>query len=136
VIIANGSQLAGYVEVHDYAYISGLVAVHQYARIGKYAFVGGLSRVTQDIPPFFMAVGNPLGIVGVNLVGLKRHGFDGERIRIIQEAYKLLYRSGLNTSQAIERIKDLPMNEDIKELLSFIEDSERGITKKVLERKV
>lgn len=132
VIIANGTQLAGYVEIHDYAYISGLVAIHQYVRIGKYAFVGGLSRVTQDVPPFFLAVGNPLGIVGVNIVGLKRHGFDTERIRILREAYRLLYRSGLNTTQAIEKIKDeLPLNDEIHELLSFVEGSERGITKKV-----
>lgn len=132
VIIANGTQLAGYVKVDDYAYLSGLVAVHQYVRVGSYAFVGGLSRVTQDIPPFFLAVGNPLGVVGVNVVGLRRHGFDNERIRILREAYKILYKSGLNTSQAIERIKSsLPLNDDVDELLSFIEGSERGITKKV-----
>lgn len=87
------------------------------------------------MPPFFLAVGNPLGVVGVNVVGLRRHGFSSERIRILQEAYKILYRSGLNTSQAIEKIKELPMNEDIRDLLTFIEGSERGITKKVLERK-
>ncbi len=132
VIIANATQLAGYVEVDDFAYLSGLVGVHQYARIGKYAFVGGLSKVTQDVPPFFIAAGNPLRVLGVNIVGLRRHGFDRERIKILREAYRILYRSDLNTSQAIERIKsELPLNSDVEELLSFIESSHRGITKKV-----
>jgi len=131
VIIANGTQLAGYVEVMDKAYLSGLVAVHQYVRIGELTIVGGLSRVTQDIPPYMMAVGNPAKIRGLNLIGLRRHGFTYQRISILKEAYKILYRSGLNTSDALEQIEEkLPLNEDIRLLLRFIRSSSRGILKK------
>jgi UDP-N-acetylglucosamine acyltransferase len=131
-ILVNMAQFAGFVEIGDHAFVSGMVVVHQYTRIGNYAMIGGFSRVSQDVPPFFLGVGNPLSMVGVNVVGLKRKGFSSERIEILREAFKIIYRSGLNTSQAIERIKkNLPANEDISLLLNFIETSKRGIVKKV-----
>jgi UDP-N-acetylglucosamine acyltransferase len=130
-IIANGSQLAGHIQVDDYAFVSGLVAIHQFVRLGAHSFIGGGSRVPQDLPPFFMAVGIPSAVTGVNLVGLRRRGFDTPRIRLIQEAYRLLYRSDFTTSQAIDRIReDLEQTDDIKALVRFIEASERGIIKK------
>lgn len=130
-IVANATQLAGFVEINDYAYISGLIAVHQFVRIGQYAIVGGGSRINQDVPPFFMAVGYPLRITGINLVGLKRHGFDEKRIAILKEAYKIIYRSQLNTNEALKKLTtELPPSEDVELLLKFIESSKRGITKR------
>ncbi len=131
VVIVNMAQLAGYVEIRDYAFISGMTAFHQFVRVGEYAFVGGYSRVCQDVPPFFMALGIPLRVIGVNVVGLRRRGFSSDRIRILRNAYKLIYRQGLSLSQALEKIKEeLPWNEDISLLLEFIEVSKRGITLK------
>jgi UDP-N-acetylglucosamine acyltransferase len=131
-IIANGSQLAGHIQVDDHVFVSGLVAVHQFVRLGVHSFIGGGSRVPQDLPPFFMAVGIPSAVTGVNLVGLRRRGFDTPRIRLIQEAYRLLYRSEFTTSQALEAIRnDLEQSDDIQTLVRFIETSERGIIKKV-----
>ena len=127
-IIVNAAQLAGYVEVHDKAFVSGLVGVHQFVRIGGYSIIGGVSRVTQDVLPFMMVVGVPPRVTGINLVGLRRNGFTRERIKIIKEAYKILYRSGLNLSNAVEKLKnELPMNEDIKYILEFMNNSRRGI---------
>jgi len=131
VIVVNAAQLAGFVEVGDHAFISGLVAIHQFSRVGAYAIVGGLTKVVKDIPPFFMAVGNPARIVGLNIVGLRRKKFSSERVKIIKQAYKILYRSGLSLSNAVEKIRaELPLNDDIKLLLEFIENSKRGITLK------
>jgi len=127
-IIVNAAQLAGYVEVHDKAFVSGLVGVHQFVRVGGYSIIGGVSRVNQDILPFMMVVGVPPRVTGINLVGLRRNGFTRERIKIIKEAYKILYRSGLNLSNAVEKLKnELPMNEDIKYILEFMNNSRRGI---------
>ncbi len=131
IIVVNAAQLAGFVEVGDYAFISGLVGIHQFARVGAYAIVGGSSKVVKDIPPFFMASGVPARVVGLNLVGLRRRKFDRERIKIIKQAYKILYRSGLSLPNAMEKIKsELPLNDDIKLLIEFITSSKRGITLK------
>jgi UDP-N-acetylglucosamine acyltransferase len=132
VIIANATQLAGHIQVHDHAFVSGLVAIHQFVRLGAHSFVGGGTRVPQDLPPFFMAVGIPSAVTGVNLVGLRRRGFDTRRIRLIQEAYRILYRTDLTTTQALERLKnDLDQTDDVRLLIEFVETSERGIIKKV-----
>ncbi len=131
VIVVNEAQLAGFVEVHDRAFISGLVGIHQFVRIGSYSIVGGLSKVVKDIPPFFMANGMPARIVGLNIVGLRRNKFTSERVKILKQAYKILYRSGLSLPSAVERIKaELPMNDDIRMLLDFIAGTRRGITLK------
>jgi len=135
-ILVNMAQFAGFVEIGDHAFVSGMVVVHQFTRIGKYAMIGGSSRVSQDVPPFLLGVGNPLSMIGVNIVGLRRKGFSNERIEIIKQAFKILYRSNLNTTQAINRIeKELPLNEDIVLFLDFIKTSKRGIVKKVGIRK-
>jgi len=124
----NMAQLAGYVDVGDYAYISGLVAFHQYVRVGEHAFIGGFSRVTQDVPPYLMALGIPLRVIGVNVVGLRRRGFSSDVIMLLRRAYKLIYRSGLNLSQALDRIREeLTLTAELKNLLGFIETSKRGI---------
>jgi UDP-N-acetylglucosamine acyltransferase len=103
VTIANGTQLAGHVTIHDRAALSGLVAIHQFATIGSFAFVGGCSRVNQDIPPFVRAVGNPVELYGLNTIGLQRAGFTDETVRALKRLYRLFFNSDLNLSQAAYR---------------------------------
>jgi UDP-N-acetylglucosamine acyltransferase len=128
VILSNVVQLAGHVTIEDKAIISGMSAVHQFTRIGRHSFIGGMSRVSKDIPPFLKAVGNPVKLYGLNTIGLQRSGMDEETIRELKRAYRLLFRSDLNVSQAIERaqteIEPLP---EVKELIRFVEASERGV---------
>jgi UDP-N-acetylglucosamine acyltransferase len=128
VILSNAVQLAGHVTVEDRAIISGVSAVHQFARIGRHAFVGGCSRVAKDVPPFLKAVGNPVRLYGLNSVGLQRSGFEPEVVRELKRAYRLLFRSDLNVSQALERARaELQPLPDVQHFLQFIEDSQRGI---------
>ena len=128
VILVNGVQLAGHVTVEDKAIISGLTAVHQFARIGKYAFVGGCSRVSKDVPPFIKAVGNPITLYGLNSVGLQRNNFPEDVIRELKRAYRLVFRSELNVSQALERARsELEMLPEIRHFLAFVETSQRGV---------
>jgi UDP-N-acetylglucosamine acyltransferase len=128
VILSNSVQLAGHVIVEDRAILSGLVAVHQFTRIGRHAFVGGCSRVSKDVPPFIKAVGNPMKLYGLNSVGLQRAGFAENVLRELKRAYRLFFRSGLNVSQAIERANtDLEQLPEIRELIQFLEASERGV---------
>lgn len=128
VIIGNGTQLAGHVTVEDRAIISGLVAVHQFARIGKHAFVGGCSRVAQDVPPFIKAVGNPVKLYGLNSVGLQRSGFAEATVRELKRAYRMMFRSELNVSQGLERArKEVQPLAEVQHFLDFIEQSDRGI---------
>ena len=128
VILANGVQLAGHVTVEDRAIISGLTAVHQFARIGTHSFVGGMSRVAKDIPPYLKAVGNPVKLYGLNSVGLQRNNFDPEVIRELKRAYRLFFRSELNVSQARERaaheLQPLP---EVEHFLRFVDESQRGL---------
>jgi len=128
VILSNVAQLAGHVTVEDRAIISGLSAVHQFVRIGRQSFIGGCSRVSKDIPPFLKAVGNPVRLYGLNTVGLQRSGMEEATIRELKRAYRLLFRSDLNVTQAIEQaqeeIEPLP---EVRELIRFVEASERGV---------
>jgi UDP-N-acetylglucosamine acyltransferase len=128
VTIANGTQCAGHVTIHDRAVLSGLNAIHQFVTIGTYAFVGGGSRVNQDIPPYVKAVGNPMELYGLNSVGLQRAGFSGETIAALKRAYRLFFNSDLNLSQALERARtDLPPIPEVELFLDFVESSERGV---------
>lgn len=127
-IIVNNGTLGGYSIIEDYAYLGGLTGVHQFTRIGKYAIVGAGYSVRNDVVPFAMAVGEPLRIIGLNLIGLKRNNFSQERIDKIKDAYKILFWSGLNTKDALEKLKEYN-NEDIRYLIKFIEQSKRGITR-------
>ncbi|MDA1081353.1 MAG: acyl-ACP--UDP-N-acetylglucosamine O-acyltransferase [Gemmatimonadetes bacterium] len=129
VIISNGTQLAGHVTVEDHVGISGLSAVHQFARIGQHAYLGGLSRVVKDVPPFVRAVGNPTKLYGLNSVGLQRRGFTAATIAELKKAYRLFFRSELNVTQAIEQAKtDLKPLPEVQALIAFLEASERGTT--------
>ena len=128
VIISNAVQLAGHVTVEDYATISGLSAAHQFVRIGAHSFVGGCSRVAKDVPPFLKAVGNPIKLYGLNSVGLQRRGFPDDTVRELKRAYRLMFRSELNVSQALERARaELQPLPEVTRFLRFIEESQRGI---------
>lgn len=131
VIFSNNGTIAGHVEVEDCAVIGGLTAVHQYCRIGRHAITGGCSKIVQDVPPFMIADGNPALVRGINQVGLERHGFAGEDVRRLREAYRLLYRSKLNVKQAVEEIRNtLAGFPEIDHLIAFIEASRRGIIRR------
>lgn len=130
VIIANVGSLAGHVVVEDRVLVGGLTGIHQFVRLGKHCIIGGCSKITQDVPPFMMAEGNPPRVPGINAVGLKRAGFSDEVQHAIKQAYRLLYRSELNTTMALERIeRELPRLPEIEHLVAFIRASERGIVK-------
>src|SRR5256886_2847153 len=105
--------------------MGGLSAVHQFCRLGRFAITGGCSKIVQDVPPFMIADGNPAEVRGINLVGLERKGFSPESVKQIKEAFRLIYRSKLNTRQAVEAMaKELPASDEIRQIVEFIEKSE------------
>ncbi len=130
-IFANGATLAGHVTVEDCATVGAFSPVHQFCRIGRYSYVGASTVITQDVPPFSKVVAQrETRCYGVNTIGLERRGFDPERIRAIEQAYRLLLRSKLNTTQALERMRaTLNHSAEVEELIRFIESAERGVTK-------
>jgi UDP-N-acetylglucosamine acyltransferase len=128
VIVANATQLAGHVAIHDRAILSGLVAVHQFVRIGTMAFVGGASRVNQDIPPFVKAVGNPVELYGLNSVGLRRAKYAPETVAALKRAYRLCFNSDLNLSQALDRVRtECPALPEVEQFMEFMARSQRGV---------
>ena len=128
VIIANGALLAGYVEVGERAFISGNVVIHQFVRIGRLSMLSGCSGIGKDVPPFCTTVGVCRNrIAGLNVVGLRRAGIGPEERQAIRRAFKILYRSGLNVSQALERIQKEFTQPAVQEFCAFIEASKRGI---------
>ena len=130
VIMANCATLAGHITIGKHANIGGLVAVHQFVRVGNYAFVGGKSAVVKDIPPFMIAAGDRAKLHGLNLVGLRRHGFSQETLQMMKKAYRIIFRFGLTLNEALERVSaQIPASAEIDELLTFIKSSQRGITR-------
>lgn len=131
-VFTNAATLGGHVEVGDYAVMGAFSGVHQFCRIGRHAFIGGFTVLTQDIPPFIRVAGmRPTHIYGLNAVGLRRRGYSRERIRALSEMIKILFYSDLNTRQAAARIEtSFPPGEDRDELLTFLRSSKRGIIKK------
>lgn len=132
VVFTNAATLGGHVSVDDFATISAFSAVHQFCRVGKYAYVGGFTVVTQDVVPFAKVAGmRPVLFYGFNAIGLRRQGFTRDRVQVIKEIFRLLFHSGLNTSQAIEQIQaQIPAGEDRDEVIRFVQASKRGIIKK------
>jgi UDP-N-acetylglucosamine acyltransferase len=130
-ILANGATLAGHVTVEDYASVGALNPVHQFCRIGKYAFIGGGTTITQDVLPFSLtSARRETHAYSINKVGLERRGFSPERLRAIQHAYRLLLAGKLNTAQAVAKLKEQGIaTDDVAYLLEFIESSERGVLK-------
>ena len=130
VIMANLASLAGYVEIGRYAVIGGMSGIHQFVRIGEYAFLGACSAVLQDIPPHVKAQGNLAKPFGLNVVGLRRHGFSPEAIHALKHAYRILFDSDLNTSQALVRMEqELNGFPEVQRLIDFVKRSRRGISK-------
>jgi UDP-N-acetylglucosamine acyltransferase len=132
-VFVNGATLAGHVTVEDYAQVGAFCPVHQFTRIGKYSYIAAHTVITQDVPPFSKIVApRETRCLGVNRVGLERQGFSAERIQSIEKAYRLLLRSKLNTSQAVEKMRGtLKDSQDVLTLVQFIESasSDRGLTK-------
>lgn len=128
VIIANAVNMAGHVIIEDFAGVGGLTAIHQFVRLGQHCFVGGGLRIPKDVPPYILAMGEPLRYGGTNHVGLSRRGFSKEVLLEIRRAYKLIYRSTLTVSEAVakieETLKPLP---EIRNIVEFVKKSERGI---------
>lgn len=130
VIMSNCVQVAGEVQVDDFAVIGGGSLVHQFVHIGSHAMIQGGSLITKDVPPFIKAGRNPLSYAGVNSIGLRRRAYDNEKIREIQDIYRYLYQSGLNNSDAIERIEaELTTSPERDEIILFVKNSQRGIIK-------
>ncbi len=130
VIMSNNATLAGHVSVGDYAILGGLVAIHQFVNIGEYAYIGGKSAVIKDIPPYVRASGDRASLYGLNMVGLQRKGFDEKTCLNLKRAYRIMFRLDFTVKQAVERIKaEVEMIPEVSKFLSFIENSDRGITR-------
>jgi UDP-N-acetylglucosamine acyltransferase len=128
VILANSVQLAGHVTIEDHAILGGLTGVHQFCHVGQHVMIGGHFRVIKDVPPYILASEEPLRFVGLNSVGLRRRGFSEETMSALKHAYRLLYRSKLNTTQAVARIKaEVKLLPEVQNVLKFIEKAERGL---------
>jgi UDP-N-acetylglucosamine acyltransferase len=126
-VFANYAALAGHVDVGDGAILGAFAAAHQFIRIGKFAFVGAYSQLRQDVLPFCKTDGSDAKTYGLNRIGLLRSGFSRERLQALEQAYRLLIKSKLNTTQALERIREeLKGQEDVEELVEFLEASKRG----------
>lgn len=128
VIMANAATLAGHVIVDKLAVIGGLCAIHQFVHIGEYAYIGGMTGVSQDVPPFMLVAGERGWLNNLNVVGLRRRGFARETISALKAAYKLIWRSGLNRHEALARVRqefgDFP---EVSQLLAFMDNSQRGV---------
>lgn len=128
VIMANNANLAGHVTIEDFAIIGGMTPIHQYSRIGAYSMVGGFSRITHDVPPYSIGAGVPYKLGGLNLVGLKRHGFSLEVRQALTQAFRLTYRSGLHLDEALEKIaKEVPASDHVQHWIDFCKQSRRGL---------
>lgn len=128
IIMSNAVNLAGHIHVEDYAIIGGMTGIHQFTRIGAHCIIGGASAVSKDVPPFVMASGNYAKLYGLNMIGLKRRGFKEETIGALKKAYRIVFRSSLLLSVAVEKVKneveDLP---EVRQFVEFIQTSTRGI---------
>ncbi len=130
IIMANSAALGGHIEIGDFAILGGIVAVHQFARIGAYAIIGGQSAVSLDIPPYVSAAGNRAQLYGLNLVGLKRRGFNDETISVLKKVYKIIFRSGLTQEEACAKVLEgYSGSPEALHLVNFMKTSKRGVTR-------
>ena len=128
VIMANGASLAGHVHLNNHAILGGFTLVHQFTQIGQYSFAAMGSAITQDIPPFIMVGGKPTRPHGINSVGMERNGISAEDIRLIRNAYKIIYKMNLRLEDAIEQMEDLASNsQQLSDMISFLRNVHRGI---------
>jgi UDP-N-acetylglucosamine acyltransferase len=129
VVIANAVNMGGHVEISDWAVVGGMSAIHQFARIGQHAFVGGMSAVRKDVPPYVKASGNPLKLYGLNSIGLQRRGFPTDVRQELRRAYRLLFQDKLNVHDALARARaELQPYLEVQQLLEFCSRSDRGVT--------
>ncbi|MNT36353.1 Acyl-[acyl-carrier-protein]--UDP-N-acetylglucosamine O-acyltransferase [compost metagenome] len=134
-ILANNATLAGHVQVADWAIIGGLTGVHQFSKVGAHVMAGFASHISQDVPPFTMVDGHPLAVRGLNLEGLRRRGFSAERLAVIKQVYRVLYRSGLTLQAAVDALQNLhgscepEAQADVQLMLDFLAQSTRGIVR-------
>jgi UDP-N-acetylglucosamine acyltransferase len=126
-ILANEVALAGHITLEDHVFISNNVGAHQFVRMGRFAMVGGKSKIVQDVLPFFITDGNPARLRGVNSVGLRRAGFSEAERRALKDAYRALFRSGIPVAQALDQL-NASDDENVKHLIAFMRDSKRGFT--------
>jgi UDP-N-acetylglucosamine acyltransferase len=124
-VFANDVALAGHIEIEDHVFLSNNVGAHQFVRMGRYAMVGGKSKIVQDVLPFFITDGNPPRLRGVNSVGLRRAGFSEEVRRALKDAYRTLFRSSISLEDALQQLAQVD-DEHVSHLLSFIRGSKRG----------
>ena len=130
IIMSNATQLAGEVEVDDFAIIGGGTLVHQFSHIGGHVMIQGGSKIKKDIPPFAIIARDPIAFCGINSVGLNRRGFTPEQIHTIQEVYRLLYQNGMNTTQALDHIEaTMPASKERDLIVNFVRVSTRGIVR-------
>jgi UDP-N-acetylglucosamine acyltransferase len=127
IIMANCATLAGHVHLDDYAILAGLCAVHQFCRIGKHAFISGVTGVPKDVPPFMIAAGDRAKLYGLNVVGLERRGFPKDEISELKKAYRIIFRSSLPLKTSLKIVREELTGPNVNELLAFIESSRRGI---------
>lgn len=136
VVMSNSCQLAGHVVVDDYAGVGGMVGVHQFVRIGRMAFIGGFSKLVQDVPPYFMIQGNPGSVRGLNVEGMKRRGVSREALNELKEAYRLLYRSEDRRESVLLQLRSSLTTDEGKELVEFLmQPSDRGIVTRPASRR-
>jgi len=129
-VLANGSTLAGHVSIEDRAVVGGLVAIHQFVRVGQLSIIGGCSKVVQDIPPYSTCDGHPALVYGLNLVGLRRNNVSKESIGLLDDAFRILFNSGLSIKHALEKLaKEVKSTCEIAYLVEFIKKTERGLAR-------
>jgi UDP-N-acetylglucosamine acyltransferase len=133
-VLANAAQLAGHVHVGDWVVVGGMSGLHQFVRVGAHAMIGFQTRLSQDLPPFVVAAGNPAEAQGINAEGLRRRGYDAERIALVKQMHRLLYRSGLTLQDAVREIGELGATPpeaaaDLRSMLDFLGSAQRGIVR-------
>ena len=130
VILANNATLAGHIIIGDYVTVGGLTAIHQFVKIGDYAYIGGKSAVAKDIPPYVIASGDRASLHGLNKIGLKRHGFGENTLGALKKTYRIIFRIGITTKEALQRVQaEVEQIPEVVNLIEFIKSSERGITR-------
>jgi UDP-N-acetylglucosamine acyltransferase len=131
IVMANGATLAGHILIEDRAVIGGIVAIHQFCRVGTHAFIGGVSGVTLDIPPYMLASGSHVKLFGLNTIGLRRASFSEETLKALKKAYRIIFRSGLTLEKAMKKVGEDEISHapEVQHLLHFIQHSKRGIAR-------
>ena len=131
VVMSNAATLAGHIVIEDWAIIGGIVAIHQFCRVGTHAFIGGVSGVTLDIPPYMLASGSHVKLFGLNTIGLKRANFSEETVKALKKAYRIIFRSALTLEKAMKKVGEDEISHapEVQHLLHFIQHSKRGIAR-------